>query len=197
MYVTGYNTHSILHFRYPGPEFIRCVGKKGSGKLEFNTPTQLTVNTNGDVYICEYWNHRISVLTFKLQFRKHIKNDNLVYPCDIKICDSNLFLLTDGDPCMHILTLNGEIIKSIITQGNLLQIEKAYFFCLDENKNILISDSVSHKIKIFNQNGKLIHTIGQQGDEKGMFQNPRGLALNKSNNLVCVSQNNNFKLQIF
>ena len=197
MYITGYNTHSILQYRYPGPKFVRRVGKKGSGKLEFNKPTQLTVNSDGDVYICDYWNHRITVLTSQLKFRKQIKRPSLLYPCDVKVSGGNLFLLTDSDPCMHILTPNGDILQSFISRGDKLQVGQAFCFCLDVNNNILISDMMSHSIKVFNQNGKLIHTIGQQGDEKGMFQKPRGLCLNKNNNLVCVSQNSEYKLQIF
>ena len=78
-----------------------------------------------------------------------------------------------------------------------MQVENSYFFCLDADSNILISDTQSHQNKVFNQKGNLIDIIGKPGDQKGMLNKPRGIALTKSNNLICVSQNQNFILQIY
>ena len=197
MYVTGYNSHCVVQYSFSGPKFIRKVGTKGDGKNEFNTPTQLDVEVNGDVFVADFWNHRICVLNSKLGHNRYIKHETLINPCDVKISNSNLFVLTDTSPCLHLFTLAGEKITSLITKGPKMQVENTYFFCLDADSNILISDSKSHQMKVFNQKGNLIHTIGEPGDQKGMLNKPRGIALTKNNNLICVSQNQNFKLQIF
>ena len=70
------------------------------------------------------------------------------------------------------------------------------FFCLDGQNNIVISDCSAHNIKVFSPAGDLLHTIGQEGDEAGMFIYPKGIAIN-NNKLICLSENPNFGLQIF
>ena len=44
--------------------------------------------------------------------------------------------------------------------------------------------------------GDLLHTIGQKGQEAGMFIRLAGITIS-NNKLICVSDNNNFRLQYF
>ena len=78
-----------------------------------------------------------------------------------------------------------------------MQVRGAYFFLLDKRNNIVISDYSAHAIKVFSEKGSFLHTIGEHGFEAGMFDSPYGIAINNNNKLVCVSNNNNYGLQIF
>ena len=42
-------------------KFLRKFGKSGSGDAEFNYPYGVVVNKNGDLYVCDFCNHRIVV----------------------------------------------------------------------------------------------------------------------------------------
>ena len=57
--------------------------------------------------------------------------------------------------------------SSLITHrlGENCQVELAYCFCVDQLNNILIGDYVAGCIKVFSQDGVLLHTLG--GDQKG------------------------------
>ena len=77
-----------------------------------------------------------------------------------------------------------------------MQVPKAFFFCLDAAQNLLISDYGTHNIKIFSKDGTYLHTIGQEGQEKGMLY-LFYVALTKVLNLVIVSYHNDFGLQVF
>ena len=59
-------------------------------------------------------------------------------------------------PCSYI----GEMLRSLITQRDLLQVINAWYFCLDSQENIMISGKDAHNIKTFSKEGILIHTIG-------------------------------------
>ena len=39
--------------------FLRCFGKKGSGKGEFKGPHGITTDTIGNLYVCDSYNNRI------------------------------------------------------------------------------------------------------------------------------------------
>ena len=198
VFVSDVGNDAIFHFNLTNMELIRNVGKNGSGKLEFSNPSQLCIALNGDIYVCDRDNNRIQVLTSELEFRSIFKHESLSNPIDIKLRKELMYILSNYDnPCFHIFTLNGDKIRSIISRGEGLQLSNPLFFCLDANANIVVSDYDNDSIKVFTPEGEFIHQIGQQGHEKGMFFSPRGLFLTNEGNLICVSDNENFGLQIF
>lgn len=199
LYVTGYQTHCVLEFALSGgPRFVRKVGSKGVGRNQFDTPTQLAVGgTSGDVFVAESGNHRVHVMSSKLCHKWFIKLDTFSNPCDVKVFESNLFVLTNTNPCLHVFTLTGQKIRSFISKGPMMQVESCSFFCLDADMNILMTDTFSHQIKVFSSEGNLSYTIGQPGDEKGMLKEPRGIVVTDEKKLICVSLNKQFGLQIF
>ena len=69
--------------------------------------------------------------------------------------------------------------------------------CLDLSDNIVISDRDHHCIMIFTQSGEFIDSIGREGNKKGEFINPLGIAISKSGIIFVVSDNPNYSLQCF
>ena len=74
---------------------------------------------------------------------------------------------------------------------------RPFCFCLDPLNNFIISDVMSHSIRVFSPEGNLLQTIGKEGHQPGLFFYPDGVALTPSRRLACVSCNRNFGLQIF
>ena len=71
------------------------------------------------------------------------------------------------------------------------------FFCFDPLNNFVFSDYRSNSIRVFSPEGNLLHTIGREGHQPGMFSEPNGVAVTSNGRLVCVSDNENYGLQIF
>ena len=71
------------------------------------------------------------------------------------------------------------------------------FFCLDPLNNFVISDLQPHSIRVIYPEGNLLHTIGNEGHQQGMFYQPGGVAITPNGRLICVSENENYSLQIF
>ena len=71
------------------------------------------------------------------------------------------------------------------------------FFCLNPLNNFVLSDPGSHSIRVFSPEGNLLHTIGEEGHQQGMFQYPQGVAIIPNGRLICASWNENFGVQIF
>ena len=98
---------------------------------------------------------------------------------------------------MLVFSHAGEMTRSLVTMGDGMQVYNAEFFCLDAEQNLLTSDRGAHDVKIFSKDGTCLHTVGQEGHGRGMLVKPMGVALTKDLNLVIVSNNMNFHLQIF
>ena len=199
VYVSDILLHSILHFKLPGFQLVTKVGKYGIGKGEFNYPRQLTVAPNGSVFVADSFNKRVVVLTHKLKFQLSISHASMTQPYDVKLLGNKVFVLSCRDnPCLHVFSQSGEKLRSLITcgtQGN-EQVRRGYFFCFDKQQNILISDYKDYSIKVFSQEGALLHTLGYTQEEDKIIH-PQGMAVTDNNKIICASSGTKLGLHIF
>ena len=198
LYVTDIELHAIFQFKME-PQFslVTKQGNKGSHIGEFNCPHNLTVSTNGDVYVADSINVRVQILNSSLQHLRTLTEQLIVSPLDIKLTADEIYVLCIDNPCVHVFSHAGEKLRSLVSGGNQMQVIDPYFFCLDAAENIIISDCSASRIQIFSKEGNLINTIGGEGHQPGMLYYPIGIALTKELSLVVVSLNDNFTLQIF
>ena len=198
LYVTDTEAHAVFHFKIETDmRLVAKLGSEGSDMGQFYYPLGLTVSPNGDVFVADSRNGRIQILDDALHFTSLITHQTMGNPYDVKLTPGEVFVLCRVSPCIHVFSHAGEKIRSLITQGIGMQVELAYFFCLDRKQNLLISDWLNHQIRIFSPEGTHLHSIGTPGHEVGMFQFPTGIVLTKNLKLVIVSQNNNYSLQIY
>ena len=200
LYVTDDCIHSVFHLKiYADFSLVARQGSSGSGLGQFYRPRQLSISPNGDVYIADQSNHRIQILDCFLNPIRVVKHPSMRKPCDVKLTTDEIYVLSSKDSlCVHVFTHTGDKIRSLITRGftKEMQVLEPFYFCLDTKKNLIISDSLRRHIKIFSNEGSLLHTIGGHGHQVGMFIQPQGLALISNLKLVAVSNNHNYGLQI-
>ena len=198
VYVSDLFLHSIFHFKLPGFQLVTKVGKEGTGKGKFSYPRQLTVAPNGSVFVADTYNFRVVVLTHNLEYKQSISHASMTLPYDVKLLDNEVFVLSHSDnPCLHVFSQSGEKLRSFITcgeQGN-EQVKKGRFFCFDKQNNILISDYIDNSIKVFSQEGALLHTLGYTQEEEKI--SPKGTTVTNDNKIICASSNTMFGLHIF
>ena len=198
IYVTDMDGDMLFHFQQDETVCSKMViGSFGSGSHEFKGPNQLAVSDEGDLYIADVWNHRIKVLNCCLNFKRNMTHPSMTHPIDVKLLPHELYVLSCEDsPCIHVLSYKGELKRSLISQGGGEQVYGANFFCLDSFNNIFISDWVRHQVKIFSGD-TLVHTIGEEGHQLGMFWYPYGIAVTPDLIIIIASLNRNHTLQMF
>ena len=69
------------------PQFslVTKRGTRGSQIGEFNEPRNLTVSTNGDVYVADSNNHRVQILNSSLQHLRNLTEQLIQKPRDIRL----------------------------------------------------------------------------------------------------------------
>ena len=178
---------------------VRRIGSRGSNNGQFIYPRQLTTDPIGRVFIADY-NDRVPqnrIHDPDLNHLRHIKLRSMSRPFDVKVSRDHLYVLCpDDNPCLHVLTLEGDRLHSLITCGKGMDVIKSFFFYLDHLNNFVLSDIDSHSIRVFSPEGNLLHTIGREGHQQGMFYY-KGVAITPNGKLVCVSLNKNYGLLIF
>ena len=195
VYVSCLGDYTVSKFSLTKMCHVRRIGGDGSNNDRFSSPNQLATDTIGRVFIADYDNDRICIHDPDLN---HLRNITHQRPYDVKVSDDCLYVLCpDENPCMHVLTLEGDMLHSLITREVGMDLLRPYNFCLDPLDNFVLSDFLTHSIRVFSSQGNLLHTIGREGHQLGMFTDLEGVAITPNGRLVCVSGNVNYGLQIF
>ena len=144
---------------------IKKVGKRGSGREEFRYPRQLAISPEQHLYVADELNNRLQILTTHLEFTDKLQYQPMFNPVDVKFSSNEMFVLScKGSKCIHVFTLSGKKIRSLVTIGDGMQVNGAWFFCLDGHNNILINECFGDNIKVFSQEGDLLHVIIRKAD---------------------------------
>ena len=198
VFVSDPGSHCVYKFKLPKFQLVTKVGKYGTGVNEFIYPHYLTVTTDRSVLVADYDNDRIVVMDTDLKHKRYIEHQTMTYPRDVKVNNNKVYILSSQDsPCLHVFSLNGEKIRSLITldyRGN-AQVGRCDSFCLDKKQNILLSDYFAGIIKVFSQEGALLHTLGDTQDRDKTIESV-GITLTDTNKIICTSQTN-FGMHIF
>ena len=179
----------ILVYQLDG-KFVSSIGSKGSGELQFNYPWGLSTDEyNNDIYICDYTNHRIQIISENLQFKSQFGKDTLHSPRDIKHYKDNIFILDVSNPCLHIYNRDLVLQQSVVTRGRGQQVINPWFFFIDNFGNILITDPGSDSILILNSEFEFIHKIS--------VSQPIGITMDRDDRIIVTSYASHNCLQLF
>ena len=205
LYVTDWGWLGTSLFKY---DLTNLKVKKRSGKNNFdpekcyNLLRQPFAGDDGRIYIPDNNNNRICIFSKQLERTEVIKLRGVRSPIGINVYNDQLYILSNvGKFCVHVLTLGGDIIESVITRGEFrskMQVQFPSYFLIDPHRNIVVSDFGDHIIKVFSPNGKsLLYRVGEYGHHMGELVHPMGILITRGGDLIVVSENTNYGLQVF
>ena len=198
VYVSCWVDHTVNKFSINEMCRVRRIGGRGSNSGQLSYPLQLTTDYIGHVFIADYYNSRICIYDPDLNHLRNIAHLFISLQFDVKVSHDRLYVLCpSSNPCIQILTLEGDMVHSLINCGRRIDVLNPQFLCLDSLNNFVISDFGTNTIRVFSPEGNLLHTIGREGHQQGMFYRPKGVAISPNGRLICVSRNENYGLQIF
>ena len=159
------------------------------------------MDRSNNVYVCEYDNNSVSVFDKNLNILKriplkspHITSDTRTY--SIRLYENNMFVMFDwSDYRIQVFSQEGQLIRSVIPRSD---IGGSFFFSLDRIGNIIVVDYLGNQIIIFSNTGNLIHTISNDKlTEDQKLYCPRGISVDKQNNIVVAHFNKKCNLIAF
>ena len=197
VFVTDQDLYALLQFRKNDCKLVRRTVTKGAGEGQLVFPCGLCSDYNGDVYVADYGNNRVSVFSKQLQFVKCLASQQLQTPVDVKVTPDSVVILDRSPNCIHFYSRSGDRLRSCVTQGEDGTVCDPWFFCLDVAGNILITNTLCDDVKILSPSGHLIHKFGEPGQERGEFEFPYGVCVSESGIVFVASWGDNFGLQSF
>ena len=172
VFVTQWVGHCINMYELEG-KLIKSVGNEGNGEAQFKHPLGLDVSDrNNNIYVCDWANHRIQILTEELKYHSMLRIDLLKSPRDVKVTRDRVLVVAYCDPCMFVFNSDHVLTNILITRGVGKQTNSPCRFDIDREYNIIMCDYSNHCVYVFNQEGEQIHKFGKEGQGIGEFYHP-------------------------
>jgi len=159
--------------------FIRAFGSSGGGDGQLNQPYAVVVDLQGNCFVAESDNHRVSVFDSKGQFLRKFGskgngNGQLFSPRGID-------LMSNGNVVVGEYSISR--VSIFDSQGNFVrhvgasQLANPYHLFIDSDGNILVADNTfANPIRVFKSDGTLVKniSIAGSGGTVGICMDPEG-----------------------
>jgi DNA-binding beta-propeller fold protein YncE len=192
VYVTDTNHQQVQVFDASGT-FIFKFGKKGTGVGQFQFPYGIAGDKDGNIYVADLYNAKISIFSSKGKFIKYFqvanKADAFKGPGGLRIYNNKLYVTDIPKNKVMVFDLTGKKLLEISTataKDDTLNAPNAV--TVDSDKNIYVSDTGNQRIVIYDKDGKFKKIINGSIDGKGAskFVNPRGIGVEANGTILMV-----------
>jgi DNA-binding beta-propeller fold protein YncE len=199
VYVTDTNNKQVQVFDTSGTPIFK-FGKEGEGEGEFKFPYGITGDKDGNVYVADLYNGKISIFSKKGKFIKYFeeKDSNapaITSPAGLRIFDDKLYVTDIESKKVIVFNLEGKKLLEISSASSKEDVFNApNAITIDDDENIYISDSGNLRVVVFDKKGKFTRIINGNKDAKGesKFVNPRGLAVDSKGTLYLIDNMTHF-----
>jgi DNA-binding beta-propeller fold protein YncE len=174
----------------------RVIGGCGDGPLQFDAPVQLCIAPDGFVFVAEFGNHRVQVLTPSLDFHAFIGEGELGRPAGV--CANADVVVVSEYHTHRIAVFNrcgGALLRRFGTYGSGDgQLRYPCELCfLSGDRNVAVADRSNSRVSVFSIDGEFIRHVGV-----GVLRGPDDVAASAFNELVVAdSDPDNRCLRVF
>ncbi len=163
---------------------------KGKGQLK--VPINCFIDTSdGKIYITDTERKEVVIFDDKLNYVTAIGNIDTTdsfRPMDVCVHGQTVWITNPKSNRINVYQKEGyKLLKTFpdsTAEGD-NRLFNPINICYSEGK-IFVTDFGDFKIKVFTEDGKYITSIGQYGKALGQFVRPKGISVDKDNNLYVV-----------
>jgi DNA-binding beta-propeller fold protein YncE len=166
----------------------RAIGKRGDGPLEFHSPCQVWIAADDFMFVADWGNDRVQVLTPTLDFHGFVGVGQLLAPRGV-CANANIIVVSESDA--HRISVfsraTGDLLTRFGSKGSgdgQLNLPLAACFMAD-NRHVAVVESYNHRVSVFSVHGEFVRHAGV-----GVLQYPRGVACSAFDELVVADYGN-------
>jgi DNA-binding beta-propeller fold protein YncE len=185
-------THAIHEFRVADGSPLRVIGKKGwfgrrgagDGPLQFNEPRQMWVASDDYVFVADFGNNRVQVLTPRLDFHSFVGVGQLEYPAGV-CADDDVIMVSehDADRISVFKRRDGAHLRRFGSNGSgdgQLDLPQGLCF-MSGHRHVAVADCYNDRVSVFSVEGVFVRHVGVGG-----LACPLGVACSALDELVVA-----------
>ena len=173
--VANYSNNCVDIFREDST-FVRRIGQ---GQLSY--PLDVAVHANGQVYVADNGNHRVTVLTQDGQLVRTFGSrgngaGQFMYPHGIAVSpDGQVYVSDYSNGRVQVFTADGTYIRAF-GQG---QLNRPIGLTFTTQGNVVVASCGNSRVSIFNPEGQLVHTLN-------VGSNPYAICFDQNGDLLVA-----------
>jgi DNA-binding beta-propeller fold protein YncE len=190
----GGGSHAIHEFRVGDGSRLRVIGGVGVGRLQFKGPRQVWVASDDVVFVAEYGNNRVQVLTPTLDFHAFVGVGQLHGPAGV--CANDAVIVVSEVRARRISVFkrcDGALLRRFGRDGSgdgQLQYPRGLCF-MSGHRHVAVSDCFNRRVSVFSVEGEFVRHVGV-----GELKYPVGVACSDADETV-VADYDNFHVVVF
>jgi hypothetical protein len=176
--------HGVHVFDGHNYAFVRAVGDYGTGPLQFNFPNQLCISCDDHVFVADTYNHRIQVLTPRLDFHGFVGAEQLNLPVGVCADQHTVFVVQRSDLLVCVFSRDdGALLRRFGSAGNAHdQLDLPHAMCLiGDTRQIAVADHRNRRVSVFSAEGEFVRHVGV-----GKLSLPTGVTCSAFGELVVA-----------
>jgi DNA-binding beta-propeller fold protein YncE len=181
-------THAIHESRVVDGSRLRVIGSKGDGQLQFRFPRQVWVACDDFVFVAEYGNKRVQVLTPTLDFHAFVGVGQLRGPTGV--CADDAVIAVSERDAHRISVFNrgdGALLRrfgSIGRGDGQLQYPGGLCF-MSGDRHVAVADYSNDRVSVLSVGGEFVRHEGV-----GELRYPNGVACSAYDEIVVADEGN-------
>jgi DNA-binding beta-propeller fold protein YncE len=182
-------SHAIHEFRVLDGSWLRAIGGAGDGPLRFKYLHQVWIASDDFVFVAEYGNNRVQVLTPTLDFHGFVGVGQLSGPAGVCADDDVIVVSEQGAHCISVFKRgDGALLRRFGSEGDGDgQLTNPAGLCfMSGHRHIAVADNSNGRVCVFSVEGEFVRHLGD-----GMLSRPSAVACSALGELIVADPGNN------
>ncbi len=183
----GGGSSAIHEFRVADGSRLRVIGGAGNGRLQFEHPAQVWVASDDHVFVAEYGNKRVQVLTPRLDFHSFVGVGQLSGPAGVCANEDVIVVSEDAHRISAFKRGDGALLRRFGSEGSgdgQLRGPRGLCF-MSGHRHVAVADRYNHRVSVFSVEGEFVRHVGV-----GKLNRPVGVACSAFDELVVADYAN-------
>ena len=176
----------------------RQLGKPTKVIGGLNLPWGITVNSKQQIIVTNFSSGLITIYDKRFEKIREL-NSGVKGPAEATVDDTdNIYTTYSNAHTVSKFTANGDLLLRAGERGcKKLQFSLPSAIAYNKtNRKLYVSDEYNHRVQVLNTDLTFHSSFGKQGNDKGDFVHPAGIAFDLTGN-VYVADFNNHRIQVF
>ncbi len=181
-------SHAIHVFRVVDGSRLRVIGGAGDGPLQFKKPRQVWVASDDFVFVVEFGNDRVQVLTPRLDFHGFIGVGQLNSPAGVCADDDVIAVSEAGAHRISVFSRgDGARLRRFGSKGRGDgQLDFPLGLCfMSGHRHVAVADSSNDRVSVFSVEGEFVRHVGVRELDR-----PSGVACSAFDEIVVADHGN-------
>jgi DNA-binding beta-propeller fold protein YncE len=167
---------------------LRVIGGAGDGPLQFKKPRQVWVASDDFVFVAEFGNNRVQVLTPHLDFHGFVGVGQLSTPAGV-CADDDVIMVSERDAYRISVFSRGDgaLLRRFGSYGRGDgQLNCPLGLCfMSGHRHVAVADYGNDRVSVFSVEGEFVRHVGV-----GKLSNPHGVACSAFDQIVVADRGN-------